>query len=194
MRNLIDKILNWYFSKNALPYWCIFIIDCGIVMASGIMTYWLFNSTQALYDNTFRVINTLICFVLLSVPGFRLFHTYSGYMRFAGFVDLMRVVYGNLVSLVLVLLAQFGAHLLPEEWFVDFRISAVFLIYLLATLMMWCFRVFVKTLYDVAFSDDRCMRILIYGAMQGGVGLAKSIRNQRPRRYVVKGFIANVFS
>ena len=192
MRNLIDKILNWYFSKNALPYWCIFIIDCGIVMASGIMTYWLFNSTQALYDNTFRVINTLICFVLLSVPGFRLFHTYSGYMRFAGFVDLMRVVYGNLVSLVLVLLAQFGAHLLPNEWFVDFRISAVFLIYLLATLMMWCFRVFVKTLYDVAFSDDRCMRILIYGAMQGGVGLAKSIRNQRPRRYVVKGFISHM--
>ena len=113
MRNLIDKILNWYFSKNSLPYWCIFLIDCGIVMASGIMTYWLFNSTQALYDNTFRVINTLICFVLLSVPGFRLFHTYAGYMRFAGFVDLMRVVYGNLVSLVLVLLAQFGAHLLP---------------------------------------------------------------------------------
>ena len=192
MRNLIDKILNWYFSKNSLPYWCIFLIDCGIVMASGIMTYWLFNSTQALYDNTFRVINTLICFVLLSVPGFRLFHTYAGYMRFAGFVDLMRVVYGNLVSLVLVLLAQFGAHLLPEEWFVDFRISAVFLIYLLATLMMWCFRVFVKTLYDVAFSDDRAMRILIYGAMQGGVGIAKSIRNQRPRRYVVKGFISHM--
>ena len=149
MRNLIDKILNWYFSKNSLPYWCIFLIDCGIVMASGVMTYWLFNSTQALYDNTFRVINTLICFVLLSVPGFRLFHTYSGYMRFAGFVDLMRVVYGNLMSLVLVLLAQFGAHLLPEEWFVDFRISAVFLIYLLATLMMWGFRVFVKVAAEI---------------------------------------------
>ena len=79
MRNLIDKILNWYFSKNSLPYWCIFMIDCGIVMASGIMTYWLFNSTQALYDNTFRVINTLICFALLSVPGFRFFHTYAGH-------------------------------------------------------------------------------------------------------------------
>ena len=192
MRNLIDKVLNWYFSKNALPYWCIFMIDCGIVMVSGVMTYWLFNSTQALYDNTFRVINTLICFVILSIPGFRLFHTYAGYMRFAGFVDLMRVVYGNLVSLGLVLLAHFGTNLLPEEWFVDFRTSAVFLIYLLATLMMWCFRVFVKTLYDVAFSDSRAPRILIYGAMQGGVGLAKSIRNQRPRRYVVKGFITHM--
>ena len=192
MRNLIDKILNWYFSKNSLPYWCIFMIDCGIVMVSGVMTYWLFNSTQALYDNTFRVINTLICFVILSIPGFRLFHTYSGFMRFSGFVDLMRVAYGNLLSLGLVLLAHFGTNLLPEEWFVDFRTSAVFLIYLLATLMMWCFRVFVKTLYDVAFSDTRAPRILIYGAMQGGVGLAKSIRNQRPRRYVVKGFITHM--
>ena len=192
MRNLIDKILNWYFSKNSLPYWCIFMIDCGIVMMSGVMTYWLFNSTQALYDNTFRVINTLICFVILSIPGFRLFHTYSGFMRFSGFVDLMRVAYGNLLSLGLVLLAHFGTNLLPEEWFVDFRTSAVFLIYLLATLMMWCFRIFVKTLYDVAFSDSRAPRILIYGAMQGGVGLAKSIRNQRPRRYVVKGFITHM--
>ena len=192
MRNLIDKILNWYFSKNSLPYWCIFMIDCGIVMVSGVMTYWLFNSTQALYDNTFRVINTLICFVILSIPGFRLFHTYSGFMRFSGFVDLMRVAYGNLLSLGLVLLAHFGTNLLPEEWFVDFRTSAVFLIYLLATLMMWCFRIFVKTLYDVAFSDSRAPRILIYGAMQGGVGLAKSIRNQRPRRYVVKGFITHM--
>ena len=191
MKNLIDKILNWYFSKNALPYWCIFMIDCGIVMVSGVMTYWLFNSTQALYDNTFRVINTLICFVILSIPGFRLFHTYSGFMRFAGFVDLMRVVYGNMVSLGLVLLAHFGTNLLPEDWFVDFRTSAVFLIYLLATLMMWCFRVFVKTLYDVAISDNRAPRILIYGAMQGGVGLAKSIRNQRPRKYVVKGFVSH---
>jgi FlaA1/EpsC-like NDP-sugar epimerase len=192
MRNLFDKILNWYFSKNALPYWCIFMIDCASVMASGILTYWIYTNTQTLFDDTLRVINTMVCFIVLSVPGFRLFHTYSGYMRFAGFVDLMRVVYGNLLSLGLVLLAQLGAHLLPSEWFVQFRTSGVLLIYLLATLMMWASRVFVKTLYDVAFSDTRALRILIYGAMQGGVGLAKSIRNQRPRKYVVKGFISHV--
>ena len=81
---------------------------------------------------------------------------------------------------------------LPSEWFVHFRLSAVFLIYLMATLIMWATRVFVKTLYDAAFSDTRAMRILLYGAMQGGVGLAKSIRNQRPRRYVVKGFISHM--
>ena len=48
-----------------------------------------------------------------------------------------------------------------------------------------------KTLYDVAFANDRAVRVLIYGTMSGGVGLAKSIRNQRPRRFVVKGFITH---
>jgi FlaA1/EpsC-like NDP-sugar epimerase len=56
---------------------------------------------------------------------------------------------------------------------------------------MWALRVFVKTLYDVAFSNTRAVRILIYGAMSGGVGLAKNIMNQRPRRFVVKGFITH---
>ncbi|WP_033150976.1 nucleoside-diphosphate sugar epimerase/dehydratase [Prevotella sp. RM4] len=192
MRNQFDKILNWYFSKSALPYWCIILIDCASMMASGVLTYWLFTNTQTLYDDTLRVFNTMVCFTILSVPGFRLFHTYAGYMRFAGFVDLMRVVYGNLLSLGLVLLAQSVTYLLPTEWFVHFKLSAIFLIFLLATLMMWATRVFVKTLYDAAFSDTRAMRILIYGAMQGGVGLAKSIRNQRPRKYIVKGFISHV--
>ena len=191
MKNPFDKILNWYFTKNSLPYWCIFLIDCGIVTFSGFMVYWIFNKTDTLYQNTLQVLNTMICFTLLSIPAFRLFHTYSGFMRYSSFVDLMRVVYGNLVSLFIVLLAQFGMDYLPRELFVHFNTTSIFLIYIFATLLMWALRVFVKTLYDVAFSNTRAVRILIYGAMSGGVGLAKSIQAQRPRRFVVKGYITH---
>ena len=191
MRNPFDKILNWYFTKNSLPYWCIFLIDCGIVTFSGFIVYWIFHKTDTLYENTLQVLATMVCFSLLSIPGFRIFHTYSGFMRYSSFVDLMRVVYGNLVSLGIVLLAQYGMDFLPRELFVHFNTTSIFLIYILATLLMWCLRVFVKTLYDVAFSNTRAVRILIYGAMQGGVGLAKNIQAQRPRRFVVKGFITH---
>ena len=191
MSNPFDKILNWYFTKNSLPYWCIFLIDCAIVMFSGAVTYWIFHDTQTLYENTFQVLNTVIIFALLSIPGFRLFHTYSGFMRYSSFVDLMRVVYGNLVSLGLVLIADWGMKMLPHEWFVHFNTTSIFLCYIIATLLMWGLRVFVKTLYDVAFSNTRAVRVLIYGAMQGGVGLAKNIQSQRPRRFVVKGFITH---
>ena len=191
MRNPFDKILNWYFTKNSLPYWCIFLIDCLIVFFSGILVYWIFYDAATLYEHTLQVVNTMLCFVLLSIPGFRIFHTYSGFMRYSSFVDLMRVVYGNMVSLVLVLLAQYGMDYLPGHLFAHFNTTSICLIYVLATLLMWALRIFVKTLYDVAFSNTRAIRVLIYGAMQGGVGLAKNIQNQRPRRFVYKGFITH---
>ena len=191
MRSPFDKLLNWYFTKNSLPYWCIFLIDCAIIMFSGFLTYWIFNNIETLLTNLLMVVNTLLIFVILSIPGFRLFHTYSGFMRYSSFIDLMRVVYGNLVNLVIVLLADFVMAFLPGDLFVHFNTTSIFLIYLFSTLLMWALRVFVKTLYDVAFSNTRAVRILIYGAMTGGVGLAKNIQAQRPRRFVVKGFITH---
>ena len=191
MKNPFDKILNWYFTKNSLPYWSILMIDCFIIIFSGLVTYWIFNSASIALENGFRVMNTLICFVLLSLPGFKLFHTYSGFMRFSSFVDLMRVVYGNLVSLGIVTIVDILLNDYYNEWFVNFSTTSIFLIYLVSTLLMWALRVVVKTLYDVAFSNSRAIRVLIYGMVADGVGLAKHIRSERPRRYLVKGFITH---
>ena len=167
------------------------MIDCFIIIFSGLVTYWLFNSASIVLENGFRVMNTLICFVLLSLPGFKLFHTYSGFMRFSSFVDLMRVVYGNLVSLGIVTVVDILLDHYYNEWFVNFSTTSIFLIYLVSTLLMWALRVVVKTLYDVAFSNSRAIRVLIYGMVADGVGLAKHIRSQRPRRYLVKGFVTH---
>ena len=191
MKNPFDKILNWYFTKNSLPYWCIFLIDCAIVMFSCALVYWIFNNFAALVDNALPVLLTSSVFTLVSIVGFRIFHTYSGFMRYASFVDLMRVTYGNLINLGLALVADLLLQTLPYKLFAYYNTTSIFLIFILATLLMWALRVFVKTLYDVAFSNTRAMRVLVYGAMTGGVGLAKMIQNQRPRRYVVKGFITH---
>ena len=194
MNNPFDKALNWYFSKNSLPYWCIFLIDCGIVMASGALVYFVFHGINTTFDNTFKIFATMSAITLLSIPGFRLFHTYSGFMRYSSFVDLMRVAYGNLVTLGITLVIKLAINPIQghyEKYFVDFRVVHLILIFLVSTLLMWALRVFVKSLYEVAFSNTRAMRVLIYGAMSGGVGLAKNIRNQRPRKYVVKGFISH---
>jgi FlaA1/EpsC-like NDP-sugar epimerase len=160
-------------------------------MFSGVLTYWIFNDAVTLFENTLQVINTVMIFVLLSIPGFRIFHTYSGFMRYSSFVDLMRVAYCNGVTFVLAWIAEHFTCELPGDLFVCYNTTSIFLIFIITTLLMWALRIFVKTLYDVAFSNTRAMRILIYGAMSGGVGLAKYIRSQRPRKYVVKGFITH---
>ena len=191
MKRLFDKILNWYFTKNALPYWSILLIDCLIIVFSGMSIYWLFHWGDLLVENFPFVLNTMLFYVLLSLPGFRIFHTYSGFMRFSSFVDLIQVTYCNLLSLVLVLVCQWAEKLLPINWFVHFSLKQIVLIYILSTLLMWGLRIFVKALYDVATSNTKALRALIYGALSGGVGLAKNINNVRPRRFVLKGFISH---
>jgi FlaA1/EpsC-like NDP-sugar epimerase len=146
---------------------------------------------EMLAEHFMHLVNTMILYIILSVPGFRLFRTYTGFMRYSSFVDLMRVAYGNLLSLGLVLIASYGMEMLPRELFVHFNTTSNFLIFFFATLLMWGLRIVVKTLYDVAFSNTRAIRVLIYGAMSGGVGLAKNIQGQRPRKFVVKGFISH---
>ena len=75
MKSRFDKILNWYFTKNSLPYWSILLIDCAIIIFSGVITYWIFHNAVTLFENALLVLNTLMIFVILSIPGFRLFHT-----------------------------------------------------------------------------------------------------------------------
>ena len=194
MKRLFDKILNWYFTKNALPYWSILLIDCLIIVFSAMSIYWLFHQADLLAENFPKVLLTSCIFVLLSFPGFRIFHTYSGFMRFSSFVDLMRVTYCNLVSLVLVLICMWGVEQLPVKWlnwFMPFTTRQIVLIFIISTLLMWALRIFVKTLYDQALSNTKAERTLIYGALSGGVGLAKNINSVRPRRFVLKGFISH---
>lgn len=46
--DMIWKLSNWYFSKDALPYWCIFVLDCLIVLGADVLVYALNNGTLSL--------------------------------------------------------------------------------------------------------------------------------------------------
>ena len=188
---IFDRLLSWYFKKDSLPYWCIFIIDSVIVLLSIIFTYWLFNKVELFIDNRFELLYTALIYVLFSWIGFRVFHTYSGIIRFSSFVDLMRVAYGSILSLIIALIYSLVMEFLGLSFLSIMSQTETVISFVIATLIMWAIRIVVKTLYDVSFSDIRALRVLIYGAKTGGIGLAKSINTQRPRRFVVRGFISH---
>ena len=189
--NRLRRILEWYFRKESLPYWCILLLDCTIVFLSGVFTYWLFNKTMVLVKHRYDVIYSLLIYVVLSMVGARLFSTYSGIVRYSSFDDLLKVAYANGVALLLSLAASITLRMQGFESLAVLTRTETVTTFFLATLLMWAMRVMVKTLYDISFSDNRTMRVLIYGALSGSVGLAKNIRSQQPRRYVLKGFISH---
>ena len=187
----LRRILNWYFSKGALPYWCLLALDCAIVFLSGVFTYWLFNKTMVLIDHRFGVIQTMLLYVLFSVIFARVFSTYSGIVRYSSFVDLLRVAYANGATMVLALLSQMLLKWQGVEILSALTQTETATTFVMATLIMWGVRIMVKTLYDVSLSDNRTMKVLIYGALSGGIGLAKSIRSQHPRKFILRGFISH---
>lgn len=188
---LLNNFLNWYFSKNSLPYWCILIIDSIIIGMSGLLVYWLFWRTQMVINHRFELIYTLLLYISISMVGFKIFKTYSGIMRYSSFVDLQKVAYANMVSVVVAYLLQFVKDFLPEGVFTLFSGKMLLSMFLMATLLMWGVRILVKVLYDVTYNTERAKRVLIYGVKDGGVGLAKNIRSVKPAKYVLKGFIAH---
>ena len=189
--NPFNKLFNWYFNKNALPFWCIFILDGLILLLSGLFSHAVFNYGQLIDGRFGMLMNTIILFVVLSFIGTRVFYTYAGILRYSSFVDLQRVAYANGLSLVIVLTVHYWMTNYPEVYFLNMPVREIVAMFLLATMLQWALRIIVKNVFDVLTSSKRSIRVLIYGAMSGGVGLAKNIRSQKPARYKVKGFITH---
>ena len=178
-------------SKRALPYWGILLLDFLFLMIGGILTYWIFIYRKRVTFDQSLLLQTLFVYALPSLIGARMFHTYSGIIRFSSFVDLARVFYASLLSLVIAYPLHFMVRSTSEGWFYNLHFRHICLMYLIGTLLMWLMRVLVKTLFEVTTVDIRAQRVFVYGAMDGCIGLAKNIRSQTPRRFVVKGFISD---
>ena len=188
--SLFSRLSTWYFSKKSLPYWGIILLDCCLILFSGLLVYTLNNGVLSTLDILGHLLVTLLVCLIPYLVGFRLFHTYSGIIRYSSFVDLQKVGFAVLFGLICVVVFQALTDFSPYLMYIrkrDLILSA-----LLAMSLMWMMRVFVKYFYVSTFRVAKAERAFIYGVKQGGVSLAKSIQNQDPARFVLAGFISDL--
>ena len=188
--NPFSRLSTWYFSKKSLPYWGIILLDCCLILFSGLLVYTLNNGVLSTLDILGHLLVTLLVCLIPYLVGFRLFHTYSGIIRYSSFVDLQKVGFAVLFGLICVVVFQALTDFSPYLMYIrkrDLILSA-----LLAMSLMWMMRVFVKFFYVSTFRVAKAERAFIYGVKQGGVSLAKSIQNQDPARFVLAGFISDL--
>ena len=187
---MMRRIINWYFSRKALPYWCILVMDCVIVFISGLFVFYLQHGWADLVSRFAQVSVGLLVSLILYIVSFFVFHTYNGVMRYSSFVDLHRVAYSTAVAGVGVcLLHQVQVHLGLSRYILIPRVDSAIMMFIVATMLMWCLRVVVKGLHDSYRGDGTIKKVFVYGCMEGGVALAKSLRNESPQRYRLGGFI-----
>lgn len=188
---LFNKLSDWYFSKKSLPYWCIFLLDCAIVFCSYLFIYQQMNSGAKTLGVLTQLSSLVGIFTLYHAIGFRIFHTYDGILRYSSFIDLQKVFYAVMCGAILTL-ASYNA-LLDINYFHRLLVNykGIVLASLLSTLLLWAVRVIVKTVFDVSLADYNIKNAFIYGINDGGIGLAKQIRNAKPMKFKLLGFISD---
>lgn len=186
-----NRLSNWYFSKKSLPYWCIFWIDCAVTFVSYLFIYQQINSGAKALSILGQLSMLFAIFTLFHAIGFRIFHTYDGILRYSSFIDLQRVFYA--VNFGAVLSAITKDMLLSTHFFpgVEIEYRNIVLGALISTLVLWAIRVIAKTIFDVSLSDYNIKHAFIYGVKEGGIGLAKQIKNSKPMKFKLMGFISD---
>lgn len=186
-----SKLINWYFKKTSLPYWCVILIDCLIVYGSAFVVYWIFHKGSQTQLQFYSITIVMLLYLLISIITFRVFHTYSGIIRYSSFVDLMKVAYANGTACFIVWILHYFINNLPASQFAHLRSIEIVGTYVVATAIMWMVRVLVKNIFDIEFSTNNGTLVYIYGVKEGGMSIAKYIRNQKPTQFVLKGFISH---
>lgn len=186
-----NRLSNWYFSRNSLPYWCIFWIDCAVIFISYLFIYQQINSGAKALGILGQLSMLFAIFTLFHAIGFRIFHTYDGILRYSSFIDLQRVFYAVTFGAVLSAITKnmlLSTHFFPG---VEIEYRNIVLGALISTLVLWAIRVIAKTIFDVSLSDYNIKHAFIYGVKEGGIGLAKQIKNSKPMKFKLMGFISD---
>lgn len=186
-----NRLSNWYFSKKSLPYWCIFWIDCAVTFVSYLFIYQQINSGVKALSILGQLSMLFAIFTLFHAIGFRIFHTYDGILRYSSFIDLQRVFYAVTFGAVLSAITKdmlLSTHFFPG---VEIEYRNIVLGALISTLVLWAIRVIAKTIFDVSLSDYNIKHAFIYGVKEGGIGLAKQIKNSKPMKFKLMGFISD---
>ena len=184
----LTRFLQWCFSQKALPYWCVLLLDCTTVILSVFIVLALNYGILYVVSNVSSLVSTLLVYLLCYVLGFKIFHTYSGVFRYSSFVDLQRAGFAVMLGLGLIIIARMIFS--DKAILTTMQITDVVLSAFLSIMLLWALRIIIKYLYDSNYYQEQPERVFIYGVKQGGIGLAKNIRNQDPAKYILAGFVS----
>ena len=191
---VFGKFFNWYFGRSALPYWCIMIFDLMVCFLSGVFIVWLRHPTSDVLAAWPQLMHTFGIFAILNFISFRVFHTYSGILRYSQFVDLMRVTNACVLSMLLAFIFSLCAlNFGWDDFFFIFTGRKIITLYLGNILAMCIPRVLVKLIFDNALVSSSAMNTLVYGTRAGAVAITNNVRDAKPVQFLIKGYVGDEF-
>ena len=189
--NYLQKISGWYFTKKALPYWCVLVLDCAIVALCGLLASYLEHGGLSIVNHFFPISFGLVCCLPLFAISFHLFHTYQGVIRFSSYVDLFRIAKASIMGGVFsYLLGRLVGFFVDDVIILFPDVHSLLIMVGISTLGIWVVRMMVKASFEV-YRTDNAIPVAIYGTKAGGISLANSIKSVKEKQFILRAFISD---
>ena len=150
---MYKRLIDWYFTRAAIPFWYILFIDCLIILSMGILAYAFNHTGTVALGNLSILFYTLVLYMPAYLMGFRLFHTYSGIIRESTAGDLIRVGLSLSIAIALIMLVRMFLHI--DSVLLAIRFRDLFLQSLLSLVAMCGVRVSAKVFYNIYLRNKR---------------------------------------
>lgn len=196
LSHLIESVRSWKY----LPRWGVLVIDLFITLFSFFLVYYLclrpfsvnFISLFSLNYQSIGLFPDLLIVMLLQVISFICFRTYSGILRYSAYIDALKLLLSVAFTMASLFLVH-GLSVIYNEFNPSFPPLFLTLEILLFSLLNFVFlfsvRLVVKLLFErLELESGPYKNVMIYGAKQAGVAIAKSLK-MTPNKYNLVGFI-----
>lgn len=189
-RELIAKIFSRIEDLGYLPRWIVFCIDVFIVVAADLTKYALVSSLAPKAYAFIDVFEAHLLVVFVNILFFLYFKTFSGIIRHSTFNDGIKLLFSTTSSfMVLVIIDFLSTSLVGRNLFL---IPGLFIGHLLAFLVLFLFRIFVKFFFE-KYSSMRAkgvfQKVLIYGTDANAFSVANALKTDSTSRFKILGFV-----
>ena len=177
---------------NYLPRWGVLTVDMLLCTIAFWLSVWIGSGFFHYLDLgalDFSIGMQYLVVMIVQLIMFWAFHTYSGILRYSTFIDTIKVLLSNvmtvlaLVALNLILDSTNGSHPM---------LNTVLTIYApMSFVLLFSLRVGIKTLSETIEQNSGSPQVMIYGTQTAGVSIAKMLRSSGNNPYRPVGFIAD---
>jgi len=173
-----------------IPRWLVLFLDVILCISSYYAAHFisakLFNSILDERIISFYQMGGII--IGFQIIFFWMFHTYSGVLRYSGYVDAVKLLLAVSLNIGIISLINYIFYFTTNSCL--FYYSTLLIYGVLSFLLLFIIRLVVKTIYDYFTQNSgQIIPIMIYGTKSAAIGIAKMLRSGPENKYKLVGFI-----
>lgn len=186
-----NSFFTKFISLKFLPRWLVLVLDLilcisSFVVATYITDMFRFSSEDLRITSDLQ---RLLILMGLQMIFFRVFHTYSGIIRYSGFVDALKLLASVFFNVLLISIVNY-IYFLGNATYLFYSLELI--VYaVIGFLLLFVLRLTVKTIYDYFTQNSGYITpVMIYGTKSAAIGIAKMLMSEQVgSKYKLVGFI-----